>query len=145
VSFSQPAKFVLVGAGGYVINLGAFSLLYAIGVQYVAASILSYFLSNALVYIGNRYFTFGLGHDGFWAAYLRYVGVGVLVAAMNAAVLALLVELLGLHATLGQAISLLVLTPVAFVLNKRWSFRSRPLRAGSVAVRGERVPRNRLR
>ncbi len=69
MSFSQPAKFVLVGAGGYVINLGAFSLLYAIGVQYVAASILSYFLSNALMYIGNRYFTFGLGHERFWATY----------------------------------------------------------------------------
>lgn len=122
MNLSQPAKFVLVGAGGYVINLIAFSLLYAADVQYVAASVLSYFLSNALMYLGNRYFTFGLDHDGFWAAYLRYVGVGVVVAALNAAVLALLVEALALHATLGQAISLLLLTPVAFVLNKRWSF-----------------------
>lgn len=122
MNLSQPAKFVLVGAGGYAVNLIAFSLLYAADVQYVAASVLSYFLSNALMYLGNRYFTFGLGHDGFWAAYLRYVGVGVVVAALNAAVLALLVEALALHATLGQAISLLLLTPVAFVLNKRWSF-----------------------
>jgi len=122
VNHSQPAKFVLVGAGGYVVNLIVFSLLYAAGVQYVAASIVSYFLSNAMMYVGNRYFTFGLGHNGFWAAYLRYVGIGVVVAALNAAVLALLVEAVGLHATLGQAISLLVLTPVAFVLNKRWSF-----------------------
>jgi len=122
VNLSQPTKFVLVGASGYVVNLAAFSLLYAAGVRYVAASILSYFLSNALMYLGNRYFTFGLGHDGFSAAYLRYVGVGVVVAALNAALLALLVEELALHATLGQAISLLLLTPVAFVLNKRWSF-----------------------
>lgn len=122
MNLSQPAKFVLVGASGYVINLVAFSLLYAADVQYVAASVLSYFLSNALMYLGNRYFTFRLGHDGFWAAYLRYVSVGVFVAALNAAVLALLVEALALHATLGQAISLLLLTPVAFVLNKRWSF-----------------------
>ena len=122
MNHSQPAKFVLVGAGGYVVNLIVFSLLYAAGVQYVAASIVSYFLSNAMMYVGNRYFTFGLGHNGFWAAYLRYVGIGVVVAALNAAVLALLVEAVGLHATLGQAISLLVLTPVAFVLNKRWSF-----------------------
>ena len=122
MNHSQPGKFVLVGAGGYVINLITFSLLYAADIHYVAASILSYFLSNALMYLGNRYFTFGLGHEGFWAAYLRYVGVGVVVAALNAALLALLVEAIGLDATLGQAISLLALTPIAFVLNKRWSF-----------------------
>lgn len=111
-----------MGAGGYVVNLAAFSLLYAAGVRYVTASILSYFLSNAVMYLGNRYFTFGLGHDGFWSAYFRYVGVGVIVAVLNAAVLALLVEALELHPTVGQAIALLVLTPPAFVLNKRWSF-----------------------
>ena len=122
MNLSQPTKFVLVGASGYVVNVAAFSLLYAADVQYVAASVLSYFLSNALMYLGNRYFTFGLGHAGFRAAYLRYVGVGVLIAALNAALLALLVEVFALHATLGQAISLLLLTPVAFVLNKRWSF-----------------------
>lgn len=53
-----------MGASGYVVNLAAFSLLYAAGVRYVAASILSYFLSNALMYLGNWYFTFGLGHMG---------------------------------------------------------------------------------
>ncbi len=56
MNLSQPAKFVLVGAGGYVVNLAAFSLLYTAGVRYVTASILSYVLSNALMYLGNRYF-----------------------------------------------------------------------------------------
>ena len=119
---SQPARFVLVGAAGYVVNLGVFAALYELGVPYVAASIGSYFLSNALMYLGNRYFTFGLGHEGFWGAYLRYVVVGVVVAGLNAALLAGLVELGGLHATLAQGISLLLITPVAFVLNKRWTF-----------------------
>jgi putative flippase GtrA len=76
------------------------------------------------MYVGNRYFTFGLGHAGFWAAYLRYLIVGAVIAAANAGLLALLVEVLGIDATLGQAISLLLLTPLAFVLNKRWSFRA---------------------
>ncbi len=123
MNLPQPAKFVLVGVSGYVVNLATFSFLYAADVKYVAASILAYFLSNALMYLGNRYFTFSLGHGGFWTAYLRYVGVGVVVAALNAALLALLVEVIALHATLAQAISLLLLTPVAFALSKRWSFR----------------------
>ena len=121
-SLAQPAKFVLVGAGGYVVNLGVFAALYAVATPYVAASIGSYFISNALMYFGNRYFTFRLGHAGFWRAYGRYVLVGGLVAGMNVGVLALLVELAGLRPTLGQALSLLIITPAAFVLNKRWTF-----------------------
>jgi putative flippase GtrA len=124
MSLPQPARFLLVGAGGYAVNLAAFVLLSAAGMRYIAASVLSYFLSNALMYLGNRYFTFRLGHPGFWPAYLRYVGVGLVVAALNAGLLALLVEVIALDATVGQAISLLLLTPLAFVLNKRWSFRA---------------------
>ena len=118
----QPVKFLLVGAGGYAVNLLAFWALYAAGVPYVAASLAAYLVSNALMYVGNRYFTFGLGHTGFAAAYVRYLAVGLLVAGLNAALLAFLVEIVGVDPTLGQALSLLAITPVAFVLNKRWTF-----------------------
>ena len=36
MNLSQPARFVLVGASGYVVNLAAFSLLYAAGVRMVS-------------------------------------------------------------------------------------------------------------
>jgi putative flippase GtrA len=118
----QPVKFLLVGAGGYLVNLAAFALLYALDVPYVAASVGAYAISNALMYLGNRYFTFRLGHEGFWGAYLRYVIVGGVVAGLNAAILALLVEVADVHPQVGLAISLLIVTPVAYVLNKRWTF-----------------------
>ena len=51
--------------------------------------------------------------------------VGTIVVGLNVGVLAFLVELLHLDPRLGQAISLLVVTPVAFVLFKRWTFRIR--------------------
>jgi putative flippase GtrA len=123
---AQPAKFLLVGTGGYVVNLAVFAGLYGLGIAYVPASILSYSVANALMYLGNRYFTFRLGHEGFWAAYLRYMLVGGLVVGLNAAILAALVEGTGIDARIGQAISLLLITPVAFVLFKRWTFRLRP-------------------
>ena len=69
----QPLKFVLVGAGGYVVNLLAFAVLFESGVRYVVASVVAYFISNVLMYLGNRYFTFRLGHAGFWSAYVRYL------------------------------------------------------------------------
>jgi putative flippase GtrA len=120
---AEPIKFVTVGAGGYLANLAIFAGLYAAGVSYAADSILSYFLSNALMYLGNRYFTFRLGHEGFWAAYLRYMLVGGVVAGLNLGILAALVEGTGIDSRIGLAISLLLVTPVAFVLFKRWTFR----------------------
>jgi putative flippase GtrA len=122
---AQPAKFVLVGAAGYAVNLLAFAWLYSLGTPYVQGSILAYLISNALMYLGNRYFTFRLDNHGFWGAYSRYLLVGCVVAGLNAALLAALVEGAGLDARAGQAISLLLVTPVAFVLFKRWTFRIR--------------------
>ena len=120
----QPFKFVLVGAGGYVVNLLAFAALFEGGLRYVLASVTAYFISNVLMYFGNRYFTFRLGHAGFWSAYLRYLIVGLVVAGLTAGVLVFLVDAMGLHPTLGQALALLIVTPFAFVLLKRWTFRS---------------------
>jgi putative flippase GtrA len=124
VSVKQPVKFLLVGAGGYLVNLAVFAWLLRLGVPYLLDSIVSYFISNALMYLGNRYFTFSLGHNGFWPAYVRYILVGLVVAGLNAIVLAILVETAGLYAVYAQALSLLLITPVAFVLNKRWTFKA---------------------
>jgi putative flippase GtrA len=123
---AQPAKFLLVGAGGYVVNLGVFALLETTRPSYFFNSIVSYLIANALMYLGNRYFTFRLGNDGFWSAYLRYMIVGAVVAGLNAVILAALVEGTGIDPRIGVAISLLIVTPVAFVLFKRWTFRLRP-------------------
>ena len=125
MNVAQPARFVAVGTAGYAVNLLAFAALYAAGTPYVAASVVAYLVSNVLMYLGNRYFTFRLGHKGFWSAYARYLLVGLLIAGLAAIVLAFFVEALGLHPTLGQALALLVVLPVAFVLIKRWTFQLR--------------------
>jgi putative flippase GtrA len=103
VNVAQPARFLAVGVAGYGVNLLAFAALYAAGSPYAAASVVAYLFSNALMYLGNRYFTFRLGHRGFWSAYARYLLVGLLVAGLTAIVLVFFVEVLGLHPTLGQA------------------------------------------
>lgn len=122
----QPVRFLAVGAGGYGVNLLVYAGLIGAGTQYLVASFVSYLVANALMYFGNRYFTFRLGHNGFWSAYARYLAVGCFVIVLNAAVLALLVEGTGSGETLAQALSLLAVTPVAFVLFKRWTFRLVP-------------------
>jgi putative flippase GtrA/pimeloyl-ACP methyl ester carboxylesterase len=122
----QPLKFLAVGSGGYAVGLFVFAELYAAGLPYAAASVAAYLFANALMYLGNRYFTFRLGHEAFWRAYARYVGVGVVIATLNALLLFGLVEVCDLGARLGQALSLLLIAPAAFVAFKRWTFKLRP-------------------
>jgi putative flippase GtrA len=122
----QPLKFVLVGAGGFVLNVCLFAVLFDLDTWYMAASALAYLGSNAAMYVGNRYFTFGLSHDGFLVAYLRYAVVGGVVAGLTALLLAAFVEGLGVDPRLGQALALSVLVPVSFVLSKRFAFRLHP-------------------
>jgi putative flippase GtrA len=118
----EPARFLAVGAAGYTVNVGVFALVCAAGTAYGAAAVASYLVSNALMYVGNRYVTFRLGHDGFLPGYLRYLVVGLLVVALNVLVLAGLVEGGGFEPHVAQALALLAVTPVAFVANKRWTF-----------------------
>ena len=118
----EPIRFLLVGAGGYGVNLGVFAGLHALGTRYATASVSAYLVSNALMYLGNRRFTFRLGWDGFWSGYGRYFLVGLVVAALTVALLSGAVEGLGADSRAAQALALAAATPVAFVLNKRWTF-----------------------
>ena len=126
IRLPQPVTFVAVGAGGFVLNLLAFTALFDLGAWYMAASVLAYLASNAAMYVGNRYFTFHLSHEGFVAAYLRYILVGAVVAALTAFLLAAFVEGLGLDPRVGQALALSLLVPLSFVLSKRFAFGLRP-------------------
>ena len=119
---AQPLKFLLVGTGGFVLNVCAFTALFGLGTWYIAASVLAYLVSNAGMYLGNRYFTFGLSHGGFVRAYLRYVLVGGVVAALTALLLAAFVEGLAMDPRPAQALALTVIVPLSFLLSKRFAF-----------------------
>ena len=120
----QPVKFVVVGIGGFALNVLAFTALFDLGAWYLAASVLAFMASNAAMYVGNRYFTFGLAHDaGFLTAYLRYAVVGGVVAGLTVLLLAVFVAGLHLDPRLGQALALTVLVPLSFLLSKRFAFR----------------------
>jgi len=119
---AQPLKFLLVGAGGFVLNVCAFTALFGLGTWYITASVLAHLVSNAGMYLGNRYFTFGLSHGGFVRAYLRYVLVGGVVAALTALLLAAFVEGLAMDPRPAQALALTVIVPLSFLLSKRFAF-----------------------
>src|SRR3954451_24357164 len=141
----QLAKFCVVGASGYVINLAVFAALVAAGLHYASAAVLSFGVAVTNNYIWNRIWTFrgARGHIGYQG--IRFFIVALVALAVNEILLILLVSagsltlvalavneiLLLLFVSAGsstlaaQALAVALATPVNFVGNKIWSFSSR--------------------
>ena len=124
-NWSQLMRFAAVGASGYVINLAVFTLLvhgasFDKGIAASAAFVVA--LSNNFVW--NRLWTFraGDGHAGFQAA--RFCVVSLSAFAFNLIVLYTLVDGLGVAEVPAQAFAIAAATPLNFVGNKLWSFRT---------------------
>ena len=125
-NWEQLAKFCAVGASGYVVNLVVYTvLLRGFDLHYIAAASGSFVVAVTNNYLWNRLWTFHgeRGHVVFQG--LRFLVISMLALVANLIVLHLLVSV-GVGEVLAQAIAIVLVTPVNFVGNKLWSFRSRP-------------------
>ena len=122
-NWEQLAKFCVVGASGYVVNLLVYvALLDGANLHYRVAATGSFLVAVTNNSLLNRLWTFRhrrghFGHQG-----LRFLVVSMLVYGGNLAILTALVEL-GLGKIVSQAIAIVLVTPANFVGNKLWSFR----------------------
>jgi putative flippase GtrA len=118
----QLAKFALVGASGYVVNLAVYTaLLRGAGWHYVYAATVSFLVAVTNNYLWNRIWTFRhqRGHVAFQG--LRFLTVAVVAYAANLGILSALIAL-GMNKVTAQAIAIVLVTPLNFVGNKLWSF-----------------------
>jgi putative flippase GtrA len=121
-NWEQLVKFCVVGATGYLVNLGVFSLLVLVlGVHYLPAAFCSFLVAVTNNYTWNRIWTFRAqrGHVAYQG--MRFFVVSTLALGANLLVLHLLVTV-GLSEVLAQAIAIVLVTPINFVGNKLWSF-----------------------
>ena len=119
----QLGKFLCVGASGYLVNLGVYSLLLNLAnLHYVPAATGSFLVAASWNYTLNRHWTFRAqrGHVGIQG--MRFFIVSATVYLANLGVLWLLVSA-GLGKIVAQAIAILLVTPLNFLGNKLWSFR----------------------
>ena len=123
-NWEQLAKFCVVGATGYAVNLAVFATLVQSGFHYIPAAMASFLVAVTNNYLWNRLWTFRhqRGHVGAQGA--RFFIVSALALAANLAILELLVSLTD-RPVLAQAIAIVLVTPVNFVGNKLWSFGTR--------------------
>jgi putative flippase GtrA len=120
----QLAKFCLVGASGYVVNLAVYALLVDAGLHYSVAAACSFLVAVTNNYTWNRLWTFR--HQRGHVAYqgLRFLAVALAALVANELILAALISA-GLGKVVAQAIAIVLVTPINFVGNKLWSFRRR--------------------
>jgi putative flippase GtrA len=129
-NWEQLAQFCVVGAVGYLINLAVYALLLHESVHYLLAATLSFLVAVANNYWLNRHWTFRERKAGVAAQGARFFLISVASLGANLLVLHVLIRL-GLGKLVGQAIAIVLVTPLNFVGNKLWSFR-RPSDAPSV-------------
>jgi putative flippase GtrA len=119
----QLAKFCVVGATGYAVNLGVFTaLVHGASLNYVAAAVCSFAVAVTNNYSWNRLWTFRHVRGHIALQGIKFLVVSLAALGANVAVLALLVEL-GVAKVPAQAAAIVIVTPLSFLGNKLWSFR----------------------
>jgi len=120
----QLAKFCVVGAIGYVINLAVYTVLLHAGLHYLVAATCSFLVAVTNNYFLNRHWTFHdrRAHVGVQGFQFLVVSAASLVA--NLLVLHVLISF-GAGKLVAQAIAIILVTPLNFVGNRLWSFRTR--------------------
>jgi putative flippase GtrA len=121
----QLVRFGIVGGIGFVVNVGVYALfVHPIGVDYRVAAVAAWLVAVANNFVLNRHWTFdardGLVH--FQA--MRFLAVSLVAFGFSLLLLTLFVEAAGLPKVAAQALAVAASTPLNFLGNKLWSFRS---------------------
>jgi putative flippase GtrA len=118
----ELAKFCIVGAAGYVVNLAVYASLIHGGIHYLFAATCSFLVAVTSNYVWNRLWTFRHRRRGVAAQGVRFFVVALASLGANLFVLQVLIAL-GAGKLVGQAIAIVLVTPLNFLGNKLWSFR----------------------
>ena len=117
----QLAKFGVVGAVGYGVNLAVYAALLGIGAH--KAAVVSFVVSAANNYWWNRHWTFARQKGSFAYQGARFFVVALIALAVNQLWLLVFLDWLGWGKIVSQAIAIVLVTPLNFLGNKLWSFR----------------------
>jgi len=118
----QLGKFCAVGAVGYGVNLAVYATLLHVGFHYLLAATCSFLVAVTTNYLLNRLWTFRDRRGGIAAQGMRFFVASLASPGANLLVLHVLITF-GAGKLVGQAVAIVLVTPLNFVGNKLWSFR----------------------
>jgi putative flippase GtrA len=119
----QLVRFCVVGASGYVINLAVFSaLVEGLRAHYFVGAIVAFCVAWSSNFCWNKWWTFKRHGLSAVQQAVRYLLVSLFALGLGLVVLHVLV-VAGVPEVVAQAFAIASVTPISFLLNRRWSFR----------------------
>ncbi len=122
-AWAQLIRFCLVGTSGYLVNLVVFSVLVkGVGAHYAGAAVAAFCVAWTTNFMLNKHWTFRRHGLSTLQQGIRNLAVSLVGLALNLLLLHLFVTA-GMAEIPAQAISIAAVTPISFLINRRWSFR----------------------
>ena len=123
IKHKQFILFCIVGASNTLITFGVYTLLLAIGVQYLISTTIGYIcgIINGYLWTSKVVFKKKKTIDNA----TKFVVVNVITIAVNTSLMLLWVDVLSIHKLLAQVITVCFTMPLNFILNKIWTYRSK--------------------
>ena len=125
----QFIKFGIVGASNTLIAYVIYSICVYIGIQYLLANAIGFFISVLNAYYWSDRFVFkkgeGESRSAIWTlakTYVAYGSTGLLLASI---LLYLYVDKLHISEYIAQLLVLVITIPLNFIINKFWSFKTK--------------------
>ncbi len=125
----QFIKFGIVGASNTLIAYVIYSICVYLGIHYLLANALGFFISVLNAYYWSDRFVFkkgeGEARSAIWTlvkTYVAYGNTGLLLASI---LLYLYVDKLQISEYIAQLLVLVVTIPLNFIINKFWSFKTK--------------------
>jgi len=125
----QFIKFGIVGASNTLIAYVIYSICVCLGIHYLLANALGFFISVLNAYYWSDRFVFkkgeGEARSAIWTlakTYVAYGSTGLLLASI---LLYLYVDKLHISEYIAQLLVLVITIPLNFIINKFWSFKTK--------------------
>ena len=117
----QLAKFGVVGAVGFAINIAIYQAALGLGAHTAAA--ISFVISAGSNYWWNRHWTFVANKGSVALQGFRFYVVSGVAFGVNQLWLTVFLDWLHWGKLVAQAVAIILVTPLNFLGNKLWSFR----------------------
>jgi putative flippase GtrA len=121
----QLVRFGVVGATGFVVNVGVYALcVHVLAIDYRVAFVLAWAVAVTNNFLLNRHWTFDAAAGSVRFQAVRFVAVSLVAAGFGFVLLTVLVESVGVAKVPAEALAVAASTPLNFLGNKLWSFRA---------------------
>jgi putative flippase GtrA len=119
--WTQLLRFCVVGGSGYVVNLIVYTILVtATDAHYSLAALGAFVVAWTNNFFLNKYWTFKRSELSIRSQAVRYLLVSLVALGFNEIILYGLIQA-DLHEILAQAIAIVLVTPISFLLTRRWA------------------------